>query len=342
MPGQPQRLAMTGADKRRQWLLDVLSDGAVHSGEALARDIGVTRAAVWKQLKALSRQLGVRVEAVRCKGYRLRRPLELLEPACIWAALEEISDTRIKEIIIHQAIESTNSWLMEQAAVGAQSGTVCFAERQTAGRGRRGRAWVSPYGSNIYVSMLWHYDLPPSSLTGLSLACGVAVARALERLGITGLTLKWPNDLLWNGCKLAGILLEVRGEATGPSYVVAGVGVNTHMDLEDGASIEQAWTALDQIPDEVEWSRNTLAALLAAEVTAAMDKFTIGGFASFLSEWDMRDYLRGQRISVLVGDRCVSGDYAGISADGSLRLSVAGKVAIYNSGEVAVCRVGSG
>ena len=289
-------------------LIQALADGRFHSGEVLARDLGISRAAVWKHLQGLRTKLEVDIQAVSGRGYRLARSLELLEKGEIMAALSKAMRERIPDFVLHHQVDSTNSWLLEKAAGEAPSGTVCLAEQQTAGRGRRGRSWISPFGSNIYLSILWRYGLAPAQLSGLSLAAGLAVVRALEQLGIQGIGLKWPNDVLADGCKLAGLLLEVVGEAEGPSRVVVGVGVNVRMSAQQGAGIDQPWTDLASMPDARRYSRNRLAALLIEHLVAMLNAFETQGLAPLLEEWNRYDLLHGRRVIVTSGDRRIEGN----------------------------------
>ena len=180
-------------------LIRRLADGRFYSGQARADELGISRAGVWKRLNRLGEQLQLEIQAVPGRGYRLAEPLELLDREQILCVLEPKVAGALSDLHLHQRIGSTNSWLMEQAAAGAASGSVCLAEQQTEGRGRRGRTWASPFGANIYLSLLWRFSQAPAQLSGLSLAAGLAVLRALQRQGVQGPGLKWPNDLLWNG-----------------------------------------------------------------------------------------------------------------------------------------------
>ena len=193
-------------------IVRMLADGQFHSGEKIADSLGVSRAAIWKHLSQIRERMGIEVFAVRGKGYKLSAPLELLDTDQICSKLGDTARELLSELEILDRIDSTNSYLLALIPEGIASGYVCISEQQTAGRGRMGRRWVSPFGSNIYLSIHWQYPLPIAELSGLSLAAGVAVARCLESLGLEGIELKWPNDVLWQNRKLAGLLLEVSGE----------------------------------------------------------------------------------------------------------------------------------
>ncbi len=320
----------------KQCLVRLLADGRFHSGQELADLLGVTRAAVWKQLRSFPAALGIEVDSVRGRGYRLQQPLELLDAQSIHAALDLAA--RPGEIVIHDNVDSTSNWLMARARTGMPGTTVCLAERQDAGRGRHGRRWVSPFGANIYLSILWRFPLAPVQLIGLSLACGVAVARALERIGVPAPALKWPNDVLWQGRKLAGLLLEVGGEATGPSYVVAGVGVNTRISPRDGVQIDQPWVDLAAVPGVPPACRNRLVALLISELMDALELYGARGLEPFVADWSSYDCLEGEAVTLDTGGSQIRGDYRGITEQGAIRLQVDGELRSYTMGEVSLCR----
>lgn len=319
-------------------LVKLLADGRFHSGEDLAARMGISRAAVWKHLRAFPDALGIEIDAVRGKGYRLQYEMEMLDARQISAGLKVHTAEKLDTIVIHDSIDSTNSWLMERAGSGLPGVTVCMAERQAGGRGRHGRRWVSPFGANIYLSLLWRYSLAPFELGGLSLACGVAVARVLTRVGVSQLALKWPNDVLWNRRKLAGLLLEVGGEATGPCHVVVGVGINMRLSQCDAKQIDQPWIDLANIPGVRFDTRNSVAALLIDELVDAMDLFGSQGLRPFISDWSSFDHFRGEAVELRIGSRQVIGDYLGITENGAIRLHVDGEVQSYNIGEASLCR----
>jgi BirA family biotin operon repressor/biotin-[acetyl-CoA-carboxylase] ligase len=319
-------------------LIRRLADGSIHSGEVLAAEAGVTRAAIWKQLRALETSFGLEVESVKGRGYQLRNGVELLDPKLIEAQFGTQARARVGDLRIHTEVDSTNTWLMDEANRSAPCGSVCLAERQTAGRGRHGRTWMSPFGSNIYLSVLWRYPLSPGELGGLSLACGVAVARALTELGVEGIALKWPNDVLWERRKLAGLLLEVQGETAGPCHVVAGVGVNTRLSGRQAGAIGQPWAHLASVPGLAPWTRNGIAAMLIDHLLEAMDRFAATGLAPFVREWSRFDLLRNEWVQLSTGSRQVAGRYLGIAEDGAIRMETGGVETRYNAGEVELCR----
>jgi BirA family biotin operon repressor/biotin-[acetyl-CoA-carboxylase] ligase len=317
-------------------LIRLLADGRCHSGEAIAARLGVSRAAVWKALRKAGEDLGLDIVAVRGRGYRLPTHLELLDVERILAALSAEAQRRIARLEIHDAIDSTNTRLMREAADGAPSGTLCLAERQTAGRGRLGRTWVSPFGANLYLSLLWRFPFGPAGLAGLSLAAGAAVADALRAAGAGDIALKWPNDVLWQRRKLAGLLLEVAGEAHGPAHVVVGVGVNTHLEPDQGSAIDRPWVDLDQVLGRGAYSRNALAAALAEGLVAAMERFAREGMAPFLADWERYDLYRGEQVEVHWGQQRVCGTHLGLDPQGALRLDTGAGIQTFQAGEVSL------
>jgi len=321
---------------RHLQIIRLLADGELYSGEAIATRLGISRTAVWKAVRKAADALELDIESVRGRGYRLRAPLELLDAEAIRDALPVEARAGVGAIHLFDCIDSTNRWLMRQAHAGAPGGSVCLAERQSAGRGRRGRRWVSPFGGNLYLSLLWRYSLAPAQLSGLSLAAGVAVARALAATGASGLGLKWPNDLHWRRRKLAGLLLEVAGESQGPCRVVVGVGVNLRMDPVRAAVIDQPWVDLDGVLGPDGYRRNAVAASLIAELCSALARYGAEGLAPFVGSWRMLDAYLGEPVELITGERRIAGIHAGIDADGSLLLQSDGRVSAYQAGEVSL------
>lgn len=313
-----------------------LADGELHSGEELARTLGINRAVVWKAIRKAGEGLGLEILSVRGHGYRLTAPLELLDSQRILAAIPHQARHQIARLEIYGDIDSTNSHLMREAQQGAPSGTLCLAERQRAGRGRQGRTWVSPFGTNIYLSLLWRYPLGPAALGGLSLAAGTAVAGVLEAEGVTDIGLKWPNDVLWRRRKLAGLLLEVTGETQGPSLVVVGLGLNTRLRPAQATEIDQPWADLDSVSELGAISRNRLAARLAERLTEVMVHYGTDGLRSFLPEWERFDRYRGEPVEIRLADQTFSGLYAGVTPQGALLLGMSGTMKTFQAGEVSL------
>ncbi|MBK1716561.1 biotin--[acetyl-CoA-carboxylase] ligase [Thiocystis violacea] len=322
--------------ERQFALIELLADGRLHSGEVIARHLGVTRAAVWKALKKLVEEFGLELESERGRGYRLRIPLELLNGERIRSALSDAGRERLAALNIHRRIDSTNAELMRLASAGIPSGTACLAEQQTAGRGRRGRTWVSPFGVNLYLSLLWRYPLAPAALGGASLAVGAVLADMLHGLGAEGLALKWPNDLLWRRRKLAGLLLEVAGESQGPCHLVVGVGLNLRMGAGQGREIDQPWTTLTEVLGERAVGRNQLAGHLLEALSQALERYGREGLEPFLERWRAYDAYLGEPVGLAIGDQVIAGRHAGIAADGSLQLDTPTGRRAFQAGEVSL------
>ncbi len=315
-------------------LLALLADGEFHSGQDLADAIGVSRTAVWKQLRKLE-ELGLPVEASKSTGYRIPGGIELLEYDRILAGLSPQSRNFLSELDLRIQIDSTNAEAMRRVEQGAGAGLVCTAEQQTAGRGRRGRDWVSPFASNIYLSLVWEFAGGAGALEGLSLAVGVAVADALAACGVPDLQLKWPNDILHGDMKLGGILIEMVGDAAGSCQVVVGVGLNVKMPSQAGAEIDQAWTDINSIADPAP-GRNRLLVALLDELLPMMPRFEERGFSPWQARWSARDAYAGKPVVVHSGTRQIAGTVAGINESGALLLDTGGDVQAIFGGEVSL------
>lgn len=313
-------------------VLERLSAGACWSGEALGRELSISRAAVWKAVAAL-RALGVPVEAVSGRGYRLPRPLERLNRERILAGLRRQGVEPEPAVDVLLSTPSTNLWVLEAAGSGPRA---AFAEIQTAGRGRQGRRWWSTFGEQVQFSLAWHYPAVPAPVPGLSLAVGIELAEDLSGLGARGLQLKWPNDLLCaDGRKLAGILIELQGQVLGPCRVVVGVGVNHGPGAGEGEADHPVASLADVGLEGI--SRNDLAAELLGGVIRACQRFADNGLAGYQARWARWDALRDRPLSVVHAGVTLQGRGAGISADGALILTLAsGGERILHAGEVHI------
>ncbi len=321
-------------DKLHAILLQ-LADGRFHSGSQLAASLGFSRTTVWKQVQRLSQQYNIPVQAVQGRGYRLEDPLELLDAEKILAGLSPAAGSLIRQLLVKWSIDSTNRFLMDSARDEHESGAVVVAEHQRAGRGRRGREWVSPFGKNLYFSMLWRFNAAPAALSGLSLAVAVAIMRALSGLGINGLGLKWPNDILWQRQKLCGVLLEMQGEAAGPCTVVSGVGLNINMPTAAGDAITQPWIDLRRISPQPVF-RNQLLAMLLNQILPVMQQYGRSGLQPFLSDWRRWDALAGHQVQLLLPQRTIHGRVKGIDDQGNLLLQHADAVEAFAAGEISL------
>ena len=318
-------------------LLALLSDGDFHSGESLGNALGITRAAVWKKLKALE-ELGLRIESVRGKGYRLAAGIELLDKSIINKHIENDVQPRIA---IHTSLKtsSTNDLVREQAVPGKLN--FCLAEYQTSGRGRRGRNWINPFGSTICLSALWNVGEGTASLEGLSLAVGLAVLKALETCGASQLRLKWPNDILWQSPggykKLCGILLEVHGDPTGECEVIIGIGINVALSNEQLQGMGQPACDLMQVCNQPV-SRNRVASSVINTLSHMLDGYSKGGFSLFREEWMRHDAYAGRNIALDASGRLVRGVAFGVDEQGGLLLNTDSGIMTFNGGEVSLVK----
>jgi len=313
-----------------------LADGRFHSGQLLADEFGVTRAAIWKQISQFESETGLEVYSVKGKGYKLADPLELLDRRLIHEELSGPAKSLISKLEIHDQIDSTNSYLMGKAKAGIATGHVCLTEQQMSGKGRRGRSWISPFGNNIYMSIYWHYPLDMAELSGLSLASGLAVARSLEAEGLQGIGLKWPNDVVWNRRKLAGMLLEVVGEQGGPSRVVLGLGLNTGITRDQAEAIDQPWVDLNRIPGGKDISRNRLVAKLLNALTDTLSQFDGAENWSLVGDWKHYDVHYGKRVVLSIGDRSIEGVHRGIDNSGAIRVQIGNTIKTFHGGEISL------
>lgn len=327
MTASPPR---TAASPRR--LPAQLDAGTAVSGSELAERLGVSRAAVWKQVEQL-RAAGLDIQAQAGSGYRLAAPLDLLDAAAIRARLAPATARRLGDIDVSWQIDSTSSELLRRAAAGARDRSVCLAERQSAGRGRRGRVWQMPLGGGLALSMFRRFDGAMASLAGLSLVAGLAAVDALARCGVDGIGLKWPNDLVARGAKLGGILVELGGDALGPCHAVIGIGINVHLGAA-AAAIDQR--AIDIATLGATPSRNALAAALIESLDAIVDTFARDGFSGFAERYARFDVLQGREVDLLRTSGVESGIARGVDARGALRVAFADGERSVDSGEVSV------
>jgi BirA family biotin operon repressor/biotin-[acetyl-CoA-carboxylase] ligase len=313
-----------------------LADGRFHSGTAIAADLGLSRAAVWKRVRQLA-DAGLEVHRVPGRGYRLAAPLDLLDAAAIRAMLGEAYAAALNCLEVLFTTDSTNAWMQNRAARLPEGGVgACIAECQTAGRGRRGRDWVSPFGANIYLSVGWNlHDLPPE-LHALSLAAGIAAAAAVEDCGFAGVGLKWPNDLVWRERKLGGILVEVQGQPGGACRLVVGVGINVAMPAAAAQPISQPWVDLAAIRELTLGLRSRLAGRLIRSLMDMLRRYARTGFGPFADAWRARDAMAGRRVDLLLPDGVAHGVAAGVDAEGALCLKSGGRTRRYFAGEISL------
>ena len=316
-------------------LVATLASGAESSGSALAATLGVTRAAVWKQVEQL-RALGLPVRAVAGRGYRLEAPIELLDAHAIEAAIARERRAAVGAIDVRWQIDSTSSELARIASAPSDESRACLAEIQTQGRGRRGRTWRMPLGGGIALSQLRRFEVGMAALAGLSLVAGVAVMRALRDAGVEGAALKWPNDIVADGKKLGGILVELGGDALGPCHAIVGIGLNVAIGASEGAAIDQPWTDLAALTNARPPSRNRAAGLVLSRLAEALDAFAAEGFDAFAHEYAAHDALFGREILVAGGRETWNGVAMGVTSRGALRVMRDGVEVAVDSGEVSV------
>ncbi len=317
-------------------LIRLLGDGDYHSGEQLGERLGVSRTAVWKQLKKLE-ALDIPLEAVKGRGYRLASPLELLDGPAIIAALPREPRRHLARLFVEETLPSTNRFLRERFQQGAGHAEACLAESQSDGRGRRGRQWAGPWGRSLLLSMGWRFEGGASVLEGLSLAVGVAVARVLERHGLE-VALKWPNDVLLvekaDMRKLAGVLLEISGDAEGPCEVVVGIGLNVVLPEALRARLDQPVAAVvDQAPGV---SRNALAAEVIAALLELLTAFEQKGFAAWRQAWNRRNAHAGREVQVIQGSVSYAAVAEGVDDTGSLMVRRGEEQLSLTGGEISV------
>ncbi|MDX7989411.1 bifunctional biotin--[acetyl-CoA-carboxylase] ligase/biotin operon repressor BirA [Xenorhabdus sp. 12] len=307
-------------------LIKVLSDGEIHSGQQLGQELGMSRAGINKHIQTI-REWGVEILTLPGKGYRFPAPMELLDQDIISSYLP---NDRIEVIPV---INSTNQYLLEKLAE-LNSGDSCVAEYQYAGRGRRGRQWVSAFGRNLYLSMYWRLEQGPAAAVGLSLVVGIVIAEVLNRQGAERVKVKWPNDLYLDDKKLAGILVELTGRTGDSAQIVIGIGMNISMNNEQQQLISQQWASLQQAGMKVE--RNKLIAEIILELKEALIQFESEGLSPFVSRWFKLDNFIDRPVKLIIGDQDIYGIARGIDQQGALLLDINGVITPYIGGEISL------
>ena len=307
-------------------LISILADGEFHSGEQLGGALGMSRAAINKHIQTV-RDWGVDIFTVPGKGYSLPHPIQLLDEAKIHSMLPA------GRVNVLPVIDSTNQYLLDRIDE-LSSGDACVAEYQQAGRGRRGRKWFSPFGSNLYLSMYWKLDQGPAAAMGLSLVIGIVMAEVLQRLGAEDVRVKWPNDLYLKDRKLAGILVELTGKTGDAAQLVIGAGINLRMREPEADTINQGWINLQEAGVNID--RNELTAMLLKELRAALLHFEKEGLAPFISRWRGLDNFLDRPVKLLIGDQEIHGIERGIDQQGALLLEQDGIIKPYIGGEISL------
>jgi len=318
-------------------LVRILADGRFHSGTRLGEALGISRAAVWKQIDKIT-DLGLEVHSVRGKGYRLCEPLDLLHKPAIRGAIG--MPDRIQHLEVLETVDSTNTHAMRllqdnRLIPEMDRYSVFLAEQQTSGKGRRGRQWVSPYGQNLYLTMVRLVDAGSMKTDGVSLVVGLALVRALRELGLDGLGVKWPNDVLHGGRKLAGILLEITGDITGVCQLLIGVGVNIRCQPAAMTAVDQPWTDLYTVTDSPK-DRNRLVGKVITHIIEALEQFGRQGLGGFMREWQQHDVMKDREVELVTASGSRYGRAVGISESGALLLETESGIEHVNGGEISL------
>ncbi len=321
-------------------LIKLLAEERFRSGEELGERLEISRAAVWKYIKKIE-QLGVGVESVKGKGYRLKNKVNLLDHRKIQSLFVPEAAIEIKALDVFASISSTNNYLMQKENI---KGHVCLAEMQTAGRGRRGRAWVSPFAQNIYLSMGWCFESGVSAVKGLSLAVGVSVINALAEHLESEFKLKWPNDIVIHAKnqqgyqKLAGVLIELRGDLSGFCELIIGVGINYSM--HSGADvIDQPWIDLQSLSEGKLPDRSLLVASILNHLSELLVNYEQRTFAFYRKQWESLCIHQNQLVCLSQADKLIEAKYFGLTDDGALILiKETGEKLIFDGGEISIRR----
>jgi len=316
----------------KEQLIKQLASGTFVSGQAIGEELGISRAAISKHIRGLT-EMGIDVFSVTGKGYRLAQPLTLLDKTTI---IEQLAEKELTSPIeVHSLIDSTNSYLMRRIPHQVTQGQVVISEHQSAGRGRRGRQWISPFGSHIYMSMYWYLDQGMSAAMGLSVVAALAVSDAIKNLYQLDVQLKWPNDIYLDKVKLAGILIDLEGQALEGCHSVIGIGLNIHMPTCAASNIDQPWTDLQQ-HTRTPINRNILTAELVKCLVKRLNQHSKHGIATMLDDWHKQDVYLNKPVRLITGEKETSGICRGINNQGALLLEVDQQVKPIYGGEVSL------
>ena len=312
-------------------LLNALAVGEFQSGQILADMLGLSRTAVANHIKQLQ-QLGLDIYKVKGRGYCLSEPLTLLDAAKI----NQLRPAGSADILVQHITDSTNSQLMQKVQDGlvTEPGYTIVAEAQTAGRGRRGRNWYSPFAASLYFSMYWRLEQGIQAAMGLSLVVSIAIARLLKQQYQVDAKVKWPNDVYVDDRKLCGILVELAGQAHAGCDVIIGIGINVRLPQQALNNIDQQYTDLALAADKVV-DRNQLVALLQQQLMTLLTEFTQRGFAGFAEEFDLYNQYRNKTVK-LIGKEEITGICIGVDKQGALLVKTGPGVQTYFGGEFSL------
>jgi BirA family biotin operon repressor/biotin-[acetyl-CoA-carboxylase] ligase len=323
----------------REQLIQYLADGQFVSGQWLGEQLGVSRAAISKHIASLG-EMGLDVYSVTGKGYKLAEPLSLLDEDKIQQQLHILKQEN--KVEVHNLIDSTNSYLLRRLPNQNTNLQVCLAEYQDAGRGRRGRQWISPFGSHIYMSMYWYLEQGMAAAMGLSVVAALAVSDAIKTLYKIEVQLKWPNDIYYNGVKLAGILIDLEGQASEPCHCIIGIGLNINMPKKSAEKVDQPWTdlqtavAMGNSGKMIEIDRNELATRLIEKLSIRLQQHHQLGLNSMVNEWAKQDFYLNKPVKLITGSREKIGICRGINNQGALLLETDGQISPIYGGEVSM------
>ena len=312
-------------------ILNLLADGKFHSDKEISKFLGVP----YKMVPLVLKQIldpSINLEVVNDKSYRISGGLELLNASWINKELGE-TQPLLSQLEVLTLIDSTNNYLLKKTEyIGNYA---VFAEQQTTGRGQFKRAWYSNFGKNIALSLLWQISNPLNKLGGLTLAVGIAVVKALEQYGLKRIRLKWPNDIVYEGKKLAGILIESRCVEQKIQKLVIGIGLNlynpsTHYLIKDHAIT--SIFSLQNLPPR----RNQLAGLILKNLLQTLVEFEAKGLSYFLQDWQRLDNLMDKLITIQNQADVIEGIAKGINTEGQLCVLIQNKLHYFNSGEIRV------
>ncbi|MFC3092610.1 bifunctional biotin--[acetyl-CoA-carboxylase] ligase/biotin operon repressor BirA [Alteromonas sediminis] len=314
--------------ERLERIIKILAPGDFVSGEELASEFEVSRASIATDIRKLA-SWGADIFSVKGRGYKLAHAFTPLDKDKIEAAF---TSATLAPIRIHTCLESTNASM--KSAHDWQQGEVLLADIQTHGRGRRGRDWVAPVGSGLTFSMFWRFDQGHQSLTGLSLVVGVAICRALHRLGVVDVGVKWPNDIYSGMSKLGGVLVELEGQLGSSAACIIGVGLNINLENQN-LYVDQPVIDIASILNE-EPDRNKFAGVIVSTMWETLQEFEAKGFSAFQQEWQSYDVFQGKRIALSMGERQVVGTGNGVDKSGALLLATDSGVESFHGGEVSL------
>ena len=316
-------------------LLHKLIPGTFVSGKVLAAELEVSSTTVQKIVQMLMDR-GVQIDRVRGRGYRLRHALDLLRESDILAQLDSNTEVRKIRFDCLSEVDSTNDYIKRYIPLGPNEVAACTAEYQTAGRGRRGREWASPYASNVYLSLLWRMQRPISEASALSAWICVRIAQLLQKCGVPGVRLKWPNDVYIGQKKLAGILLEGSGTIDAGFDLIIGVGVNVSMSQQCSPNIDQAWTDIISETSGWSYSRSELVGMLLGTLVQTLNDFEDGSLRELPQSWSAYDLAIGKQVQLLLANKTILGKAMGVDELGALRLERDGRIDQYTAGDLSL------